>query len=142
MEEQIKAYAELVIKELRAVSGIDFGYTQESVEWLDGYINRLRDGGMFENVETKNKLINGFGSFLGECVIRCHGGTWKLHESGAWCVVLENGGMAFPFTKVRKQIEDGPFDSISSYFRVIPIIFDEVSEAAPSVPKKPWWKLW
>ena len=142
MEERIRANAELVVQQTRSLSGIDFGYTEESVKWLEGYIERLRNSGEFENAEAKTKLISVFGSFLGECIVRCYGGAWKLHESGAWCVVLENGGMAFPFTKVRKQIEDGPFDSISSFLRVIPVIFDEVSKAAPSVPKKSWWKVW
>ena len=38
MEDHIKAYAELALQELRSLSGVDFGYTQEAVKWLEGYI--------------------------------------------------------------------------------------------------------
>ena len=142
MEEHIRGNAELVVQELRPLSGIDFGYTPESVKWLEGYIERLRDSGEFENDETKTKLISVLGSFLGECIVRCYGGTWKLHEEDVWCVAFKNGGMAFPFNKIRKQIDYGLGDGISYFFNAMPAIFDDLSNAAPSTPKKPWWKVW
>jgi len=142
MEEQLRANAELVLRELREIAGADFGYTQESVKWLEGYIERLRTSGDFDDVETKTKLISVFGSFLGECVIRCYGGTWKLHdEAGAWCVALKAGGFAFPFAKVAKQFDHGLEDGIASFFTVIPILQD-LSRRTLSSPKKPWWKFW
>ena len=131
----------MVIQELRPLSGIDFGYTQESVEWLQGYIERMRNSGEFDSVDFKNKLISVFGSFLGECIVRCYGGTWKQHESG-WCVAFNDDNMAFPFAKVAKQMDYGLEDGIASFFRVIPTIFNDISLAAPSRPKKPWWKVW
>jgi hypothetical protein len=141
MEEKIRANAEMVVQQLRPLSGIDFGYTKESVEWLEGYIERLRNSGEFDNVETKNKLTSVFGSFLGECVVRCYGGRWKLHEAGVWCVAFKEDQAAFPFAKVAKQIDNGIEDGISSFFNVIPTIFPELSRVAPSTPKKPWWKI-
>jgi hypothetical protein len=50
--------------------------------------------------------------------------------------------MAFPFAKVTKQIDYGLGDGIASFFNVIPTIFKDVARAAPSTPKKPWWKVW
>lgn len=141
MEEQIRANAEMVVQELRPLSGIDFGYTTESVKWLDGYINRLRNSGEFDNVEVKNRLISVFGSFLGECVVRCYGGKWKQNQDGMWCVAFNDNNMAFPFAKVAKQMDNGPEDGIASFFTVIPEIFKNISTPAPS-PKKPWWKVW
>ena len=44
MEEQIKANAELVIAQMRPLSGFAFGYDAQSVAWLDGYIERERAG--------------------------------------------------------------------------------------------------
>ena len=139
MEEHIRANAEMVVEQLRPLSGIDFGYTKESVEWLEGYIERLRNSGEFDNGETKNKLTSVFGSFLGECVVRCYGGTWKLHEAGVWCVAFNDEDMAFPFAKVAKQIDNGLEDGIASFFNVIPTIFDDLARATS---KKPWWKVW
>ena len=141
MEEHIRANAEMVIQQLRPLSGIDFGYTRESVEWLEGYIERLRTSGQFESGDARNKLTSVFGSFLGECIVRCYGGNWKQHE-GAWCVAFENDNAAFPFAKVEKQIDNGLEDGVGSFFNTIPLIFNDLTPSVPSASKKPWWKVW
>jgi len=141
MEEHIIANAELVVGQVRQLSGADLGYTEESVKWLEGYIECLRNSGEFDNVETKNKLTSVFGSFLGECIVRNYGGAWTQHD-GVWCVAFDDKNIAFPFAKVAKQMENGLEDGIASYFTVIPIVFKNLVRAEPSKPQKPWWKLW
>lgn len=141
MEKHIKANAELVLQELRHLNGVDFGYTQESIEWLEGYIERMRVSGEFGDDETKNKLISVLGSFLGECIVRSYGGTWRQHE-GIWCVVFNDKNMAFPFAKVAKQIDYGLEDGIAGFFKLIPIVFEDLPLAERSAPNKPWWKVW
>ena len=141
IEQSLRANADLVLQELRQLSSIDFGYTKESVEWLEGYIERLRNSGEFDDVETRNKLISVFGCFLGECVIRCYGGEWRQHEA-TWCVAFENGDMAFPFAKVAKQFDNGLMDGISSFLRVIPIIFEGRVKPLATPSQKRWWRLW
>lgn len=138
MEEHIRANAEMVIQQLRPLSNINFGYTRDSVEWLEGYIERLRHSGEFNDVEEKNKLTSVFWSFLGECLVHCYGGTWTQHENG-WCVVFKENNMAFPFAKVAKQLDNGLEDSILSFFNAVPAIF---GLEAPATSKKPWWKVW
>ena len=132
MEARIRANAEMVVQKLGPISGIDFRYTQESVEWVEGYIERLRESGEFENAEMKEKLISVLGSFLGECIIYCYGGTWKEHESGMWCVAFTEDDMAFPFAKVAKQVDNGSEDAIDSFFKAIPIILKDVIRRVPS----------
>lgn len=112
----------MVVEQLRPLSDIDFGYTRESVEWLEGYIERLRNSGQFDDPQMKNRLTSVFGSFLGECVVRCYGGRWKQHD-GVWCVAFDDDNSVFPFAKVAKQIEYGLEDGIASFFNVIPTIF-------------------
>ena len=141
MEEHIKANAEMVVQQLRPLSGIDFGYTPESVEWLDGYIERLRSSGEFESVEMKDKLTSVFGSFLGECIVHCYGGTWRQHEEG-WAIAFDDNNVAFPFAKVAKQIDNGGEDSIASFFTAMPFVFKNLPRSMASTSKKPWWKLW
>jgi hypothetical protein len=141
MEEHIRANAELVLEQLRSLSGNDFGYTRESVDWLEGYIERLRNSGEFDSPEMKTKLMSVFGSFLGECIIRCYGGVWTQHN-GDWAVAFSEGGMAFPFAKVAKQLDNGLGDGISSFFRAIPAIFEDLVRPLPPAPKKPWWRFW
>jgi hypothetical protein len=102
MEAHIKANAELVLDQLRSLSGIDFGYTRESVEWLEGYIERLRNSGEFDSLELKDKLTSVFGSFLGECIVRCYGAVWIQHE-GEWCVAFSGRDMAFPSPKLQSS---------------------------------------
>jgi hypothetical protein len=137
MEEEIRAYAEMVLEELRKLSGADFGYTKEAVEWLEGYIDRLRNSPEFEGAEIRNKLTVMFGCFLGECMVRQYGGVWDQHE-GVWCVAI-SGNKAFPFTKVAKQFEYGYGDGILSFFSVIPALLDD---RATTAAQKPWWKFW
>jgi hypothetical protein len=141
MEERIRANAELVIQQLRPLSGIDFGYTQESVAWVEGYIERMRNSGQFETEEAKEKLTSVLGSFLGECLVHCYGGAWKQFE-GMWCVAFNDKDMAFPFAKVAKQIDNGLGDGIASFFNAVPAIFKDLPRLEPSPPKKPWWKVW
>src|SRR5438132_3406075 len=54
MHQRIKANAEMTIQQLRPLSRMDFGYTRESVEWLEGYIERLRQSGEFATNATKD----------------------------------------------------------------------------------------
>ena len=141
MEEQIRANAEMVVGELGKLSGKELGYTEEGVEWLEGYIERLRNSAEFEDAEIRKKLTGMFGCFLGECIVRQYGGAWAQHE-GVWCVALSDDNMAFPFAKVAKQFENGLEDGISSFFRVIPVLFKDGETSVTPTSQKPWWKFW
>lgn len=140
-EENIKANAEMVVQQFREISGIDFGYTQESVEWLEGYLDRLCNSGQCESQETKERLTNVFGSFLGECVIRCYGGRWQRHE-GVLGVAFDDQNLVFPFAKVAKRLDNSPEDSIASFFTTIPFVFKNLPNSVRPLEKKPWWKVW
>jgi hypothetical protein len=138
MEEHLKANAEMTIQQLRPLSGMDFGYNGESVEWLEEYIERLRQSGELASEDMKDRLTSVFGSFLGECIIRCHGGAWAQRDS-AWCVAFDAKNAAFPFAKVRKQMDHGVEDGIESFFHTIPVIF---AAQFPAPRRKPRWKFW
>jgi hypothetical protein len=122
MIKRIRANAELVIQELQPISGMDFGYTKKSVEWLEGYIERLRLSGAFQVEETKNKLAGMFGSFLGECIIRSYGGHWAQHD-GIWSVAFDGNNCVFPIGKTWKQMDNGLEDGIGSFFRGIAVVY-------------------
>ena len=138
MIENIRANAEIVIAQMGQLSGFEFGYNQESVEWLEGYIERQRESGTFEDEATRSKLASVLGSYLGECIVRVHGGSWQQTEHG-WAIVFDQGNAAFPFAKIQKQMENGLEDGIASFFNTIPLLcaFEE-----PREDKKPWWKVW
>ena len=140
MKEQIEANAAMVIQQLRPLSGIEFGYNRESVEWLEGYIERLRQSNELQDDATREKLTSVFGSFLGECIVRCYGGAWADRE-GVWGVAFDSRNAAFPFAKVVKQMQNGLKDGIGSFFTLIPVVFAK-SIGAPPPARKAWWKFW
>jgi hypothetical protein len=120
--EQIKANAEQVIQELHPVSGMDFGYNKESVKWLEGHIEKLRLSGALQVEETKNKLADLYGSFLGESIIQCYGGNWTL-SNGFWGVQVNKYNLLRPIAIVRNQMDKGLKDGIGDYFRRIADLF-------------------
>jgi hypothetical protein len=128
---RFRANAEMVIQELRPISGMAFGYTKDSVEWLEGYIERLRLSGAFDNEETKDKLAGMFGSFLGECIRECYGGNWGWHD-GFRCISFNEGNTIFPISKAGKQMDNGLEDGIGSFFRGIAVLYSEHIRPQPS----------
>jgi len=138
MEEALKANAELTIRELGPLSGLDFGYNDASVEWLEGYIERLRRSGALQTAEQRDRLAGVLGSFLGECIVRCHGGAWAQRDGG-WCIAFDARNAAFPFAKIHKQMDHGPEDGIAGFFRTIPAVFPAATRQPRS---KPWWRFW
>jgi hypothetical protein len=141
MEENIKKNAQMTIEQLRPISKIDFGYNRESVKWLEGYVERLRQSGQLQPEAKLNGLVNTLGSFLGECIIRCYGGDW-VKQNGMWGVAIGADFIAFPFNKIRKQMEGGLEEGIDSFFTSIPILLSGYVHAQETPPKKSWWKFW
>ena len=127
MEDQIKDLAQKLVSTLSERLGVQLRYDRASVEWVDGYIERVR-----LNLDESSivGLTTSIGSFLGECVIANYGGQWRESE-GSWGVFFSDSNdrsAAFPFNKVRKQLLNGAEDSILSFYDVIPIVFDESHE--------------
>ncbi|SDK61276.1 hypothetical protein [Nonomuraea jiangxiensis] len=114
---QIAANVRLVIERLGPLSGMDFGLDRESVEWVEGFIERRRT----PDAEQVDGLVSTLGSYLGACVIAATGGSWHKSDDHGWGVLLPNGGTAFPFAKVRKQLRDGVAEgeSIAGFYRVV-----------------------
>ena len=69
------------------------------------------------------------GSFLGEALVRQHGGRW-VEDGHGWGVELRPGAVAFPFAKARKHLEDGPEDSVLSFYTVFPLLAAGAFDAA------------
>ncbi len=138
MNHEIAENAKLVIEQFQEMTEFQFGYNPESIKWVDGFLNRQREGDGF-TPDLCSGLVSTIGSFLGECIIAEYGGCWEQTEDG-WSVVINHGNMTFPFSKVQKQLENGPEDSIYSFYTVIPVVFKDVLEKQQA--KKPWWKIW
>lgn len=134
--EKLQANAELAIQTLAPLSDVPaFGYNRESVAWVEGYIERQRTQ-PDSTAQTIDRLAQVLGCFLGECIIRCHGGQWRQDECG-WGIFFDDSNAAYPLNKVHKQFANGVEggDSILSFF-------DSIGALFPPRRKKPWWKFW
>ncbi len=116
--ENIFNLTDLVIQTLGPLSGIRFGLNIESVEWVDGFIERQRRLADFDQNKIEG-LVNTLGSFLGEALRTSAGGKWSWIESQQTIgLLLPGGGVVFPFNKVRKQLVNGAEagDSIAGFY--------------------------
>ncbi|MDR3351644.1 MAG: hypothetical protein LBO00_01230 [Zoogloeaceae bacterium] len=112
--DQIRQAAEQLRDIIRENVQFELNYDEESVRWLDGYIERMRLG--TQEHEGAIKLI---GSFLGECLIRNFGGQWIIYD-GMYGVAVDDGNISFPYNKTTKQYANGAEkgDSILGFYRV------------------------
>jgi hypothetical protein len=108
---------QLAIERLGPISDVDFGLNRESVQWVDGFIERQRARPDFDP-DALGALPSVLGSFLGACVMEATGGEWVWMDEHGWGVRLPNGNAVFPFAKVEKQFQNGAEDSISSFYQI------------------------
>jgi hypothetical protein len=110
---QIRANAEFVVSALGPQAGFPFGYDRRSVEWLDGYIERIRTRNW--TGEESNQLVANLGSFLGEAILAGFGGAWACDAAG-WHIRFDEQNRAYPFVKVAKHFTNGAEDSILGFY--------------------------
>ena len=123
--EEYRAAAEEVVAQLRHDLGVELKYDEQSIEWLDGYINRIRTQ---LDKKTYRGLAAALGAYVGETIIAMYGGTWHYFEKlDQWGIRLPDGNGAFPAAKIYKQLEDPEFDSILTFFTILPKLRDHVN---------------
>jgi hypothetical protein len=127
--DKLRANAELVVSTMHKNLGTELSFDETGVEWVDGYIDRLRES--FPK-ERRSGLVSTLASFVGECIIRTFGGEW-VEKDGWWGVQVSDRIWACPFAKIEKQFENGEEDSVASFFRCIPIL-DKHLEQNPTEP--------
>src|SRR5690606_26633646 len=99
-------------------------------------------------------LIHSLGSFIGQCIIKNYGGHWQVdQETQAICIEFDDKNKIFPFAKTAKQFENGPEDSVYSFYTIIPTLFkitisketaenETAQKINSSAGPKKWWKFW
>jgi hypothetical protein len=116
--EMIRANAVLVVREMADLSGAAHGFTSEGVAWITGFIERQR---LAITPDNSRGLVNVLGCYLGEAIIAAvPGAEWAEDPNGALGIVFPNGDMAFPFSKVEKQLADGleSGESVLSFYNI------------------------
>jgi hypothetical protein len=121
LPETFRSNAESVIKMFHAEVDVSLSYDQQSVAWIDGYIERNRKT---MDEKTIQWFVWALGAYLGESIIRVFGGEWK-QINGIWGIAFDERNAAFPFAKVHKQIRNGHEggDSVASFFNSIGGLF-------------------
>ena len=124
--DEYRAAAETVVSNFRDELGVELKYDRESIEWLDGYINRVRTQ---LKKESYAGLATALGAYLGETIIATYGGAWDYFEKlDQWGIRFADDNGAFPITKVYKQLEEGEFDSVLSFFTVLPRMLAHINQ--------------
>jgi hypothetical protein len=119
LTEDARKNADLTIRMFVSTHGLTLDYDERSVEAVGRFIEE--SGAKFDDSQ-RAQLVNFLGSFFGECVRRNYGGTWE-HVDGEPGIRLDERNVVFPFDKIARQFENGREDSISSFYRAIPLIF-------------------
>ncbi|HEV3144155.1 MAG TPA: hypothetical protein VGZ47_09750 [Gemmataceae bacterium] len=128
--EKLRANAEIVARTIRDNLNVELSFDEAGVEWIDGYIDRLR-GSL--PAEQRSGLIEMLAAFVGECMIQTFGGAWAERE-GSWGVQVSERIWACPFAKIQKQFENGSEDSVASFFRCTPLLDKHLAEEKSSDP--------
>lgn len=111
----IRANAALVIKMFAGETKFEFGYNDESIKWLDDYIEFIRKNQWTD--EEFNQIVSNLGSYLGEAIIALLGGQWSLDYRG-WAVCWDELNRVYPFVRVARHLKNGANESIYSFYAV------------------------
>lgn len=136
--ERIEANAQFVVDLAHSQFNLELAHDRDAVVWLDDYIEAQHQQG---DHALHDQLADVLGSFLGQCIVRTHGGHW--HETdGQWAIVFSPDNAAYPMEKVRKHLAHGRAEgeAVLSFFDAIPALFgqDASSDKTTPCPMKEW----
>ncbi len=115
--QKVHSNTKLVIDGMLEEHDVTLKLDDESVLWLDKYINDQRDD---LTKDLRDQMVEGFGCFLGDCMIEVYDGRWVVHESQGMCVELKNESIALPFPAAARQLTPGNASSIYAMFTRAP----------------------
>jgi hypothetical protein len=106
--------ADTFIADVKRKRGMRLRYNKRSLARLDRYVEEVRDD---LSPDEEEFLVTDLATFLGECVHRAYDGKWKPRD-GRWAVVFGDDRAAFPFTEVRRVLEDENGSLVGAYQRI------------------------
>lgn len=102
---------------VRTSYGLDLDYSPGSVGQLDDFVDIHFGPG---SADDHSSLIVGMGCYLGEVVVRSHGGHWSADEeffhSPAVVIAGKLETRTFPLSRVWRRFEYGPEQSLVAYY--------------------------
>lgn len=119
--DNLQQMAALLVKGAKIHFDVQLEYDKRAINWIeDIYIDFLLEK-YKDDEDFKIRVVELIGAFLGECIILNYGGSWQK-ENGHWAVSFGERGKTYPVGKVYKRFVNGPEDSISWYYELIPKI--------------------
>lgn len=118
--------AELVVQIARNSMAVELDYSAESLRQVDEMVLGFRNEG--QTAQTMNETIFLLGCYLGEVIVRNHGGVWKRAEETAFgayaepgmlVIEMPNGIIWNPIGKAFKLLENGEEDSLAFFIGVV-----------------------
>jgi hypothetical protein len=88
------------------------GFDNESILKADAWVDSPEFRAAWE--QKNMALVHDLAAYLGEAVIRRHGGKWSFSQPGGPAVQIKRNGVHFiePFAKVQKRVLNGPVDQL------------------------------
>lgn len=115
MSEHPREKAETIRKFARNYRKANIDFDRSGAEWLDGFIDWLRD----EEADLHNERRTfALGSFFGVCIIETVGGRWAVADGG-WKLVLDSPQEIDPFRSARLHLQRGRRYSVLQAFEAI-----------------------
>lgn len=93
------------------------GFDAAGVAKLDHFITAQRGQ---VAVDQRAGVAQAFGCYLGECLVRAHGGEWAAGPDGSTGVGLATRLFFNPFYLVSQQLDRGDAASIAAFFASVP----------------------
>lgn len=111
-------YAEKVVELTRDNTGVELDFSVESLTRVDKLMLRWRENG--STSEGMPMQVSLFGCYLGEVIIRNHGGRWRQEASGCPVVLeLPDGTICNPKGQASKLLDNGPEDSLLLFCQAV-----------------------
>jgi hypothetical protein len=125
-----REYAAEHVRAVQRLTGIELDYSPASLEICD----RLVDEGWSDGAPARvDAVVNLFGAYLGEVIIRNLGGQWAIDEKFGLCVagIGKIGGRALPVVQAGRRFMQGRQALLSSYYRSIADVVERVDTHIP-----------
>jgi hypothetical protein len=134
-------HAELCVSAVKDIEEVELDYSVESLETLDGIIEKLRQEGVTSDKVAETLFT--FGCYVGEVFVRNAGGRWCSPEGTSMAgatgfpliIQLGSGGYCNPIGKVFKRLEQGVEHNLPYFYQVF--------TSGKGSAAEPWYKrLW
>lgn len=124
MPDKAKPLAEVAVKAMSQMHGIQLDYSPESLKSIDEAVLEWRKNGA--STQTVNKTLIVFGCYVGEVIVRNLGYKWDNPDSKEMSLGFDvtgirdkNNGFSNPIGKVFKLMQNGEEDSVEGFYTVI-----------------------